>query len=78
MLVHLVNYDVTLDGEITPARDLEIEVAPPKGRTVRSIEFGSPPSALDKVEIQPAGKGRGVRFRARELRVYGLAVVELQ
>jgi hypothetical protein len=76
MLIHLVNYDVTLDGEITPARDIVVEAVPPRGKRVRSVGYSGNLSALAPVKFTAAGKG--VRFTAGQLGIYGLAVLELE
>jgi len=39
MLLHLVNYDVTVDGTITPARELKVHVAISRGQTARSVTW---------------------------------------
>lgn len=75
MLIHLVNYNVTVDGEITPARDVVVNVAPPAGRKVRSVSYSGTLRPLEPVKFAPAGKG--IRFTADQLGIYGLAAVEL-
>jgi hypothetical protein len=76
MLIHLVNYDVTLDGEITPARGIVVEAVPPRGKRVRSVGYSGNLSALEPVKFAAAGKG--IRFTAGQLGIYGLAVIELE
>lgn len=76
MLIHLVNYNVTIDGEITPAKNIAVNVAPPAAKKVRSIGYSGTLSALAPVKFTPNGKG--VRFTADQLGIYGLAVVELE
>ena len=76
MLIHLVNYNVTVDGEITPARGVVVDVAPPAGKKVRSVSYSGTLSPLESVKFAPAGKG--IRFTADQLGIYGLAAVELE
>jgi hypothetical protein len=76
MLIHLVNYNVTLDGEITPVRDVGVDVVPPAGKKVRSVGYSGTLSALAPVKFVPLGKG--IRFTADQLGIYGLAAIELE
>jgi hypothetical protein len=75
MLIHLVNYDVTLDGVITPAHGVNVEVAVPGGKKVESVHYSGSLSTLKPVKFQSAGSR--IRFQADEVGIYGLAVVEL-
>jgi hypothetical protein len=77
MLVHLVNYDVTLDGTITPARNLKLEVYVPQGRKVRSVLYCGDLAALKPVAFRRESP-RLVSFTADEAGVYGMAVLELE
>ncbi len=76
MLIHLVNYDVTLGGVITPARDVTVEVAPPAGKKVTSVRYSGSLAALEPAEFHSLGGG--IRFQADTVGIYGLAVLELQ
>jgi len=76
MLIHQVNYDVTLDGVITPARGVKVEVSVPEGKKVASVYYSGSLSALKPVKFQSAGSC--IRFEAGEVGIYGLAVIELQ
>jgi hypothetical protein len=77
MIVHLVNYNVTVDGDITPAKGLKVDIAPPRGKQVKSVEYSG---TLAKLRPAPfkAGKGGVVTFDADALDIYGMAVVELR
>lgn len=77
LALHLVNYDVTLDGALTPARDLKLEVALPVGRRARAVKYCGDLTALRGVPFQQLGAGR-IGFVADRLEAYGLAVVELE
>ncbi|MCF7830207.1 MAG: beta-galactosidase [Candidatus Marinimicrobia bacterium] len=80
MLVHLVNYDVTLDGTITPARDLQIQLSLPTGKKVKSVKFSGTLSDLQPLDFdakQKAGK-QVITFEPDKVEVYGLAVVRFE
>jgi len=77
LALHLVNYDVTLDGALTPARDLKLEVALPAGRRARAVKYCGDLTALKGAPFQQLGPGR-IGFVADRLEAYGLAVVELE
>jgi hypothetical protein len=74
-----VNYDVTVNGDITPARGLKVQLALPRGRTVRSIRYSGTLGEMQPVkwEITGANK-RSALFDLDQVNVYGLAVIELQ
>jgi hypothetical protein len=79
MAINLVNYDVTLDGDITPARNVNVQVAVPAGKKVRSIEYGGTLSSLQPVKFAAcSGKEPCVRFQADQVNIYGLAVLRLE
>ncbi len=77
LLVHLVNYDVTLDGSITPARNLKVEVLLPEGKKVHSILYSGNLTALKPVGFHQESP-RLVSFTADEMEIYALAVLELE
>ncbi|MBZ5596664.1 MAG: beta-galactosidase trimerization domain-containing protein [Acidobacteriia bacterium] len=79
MLVHLVNYDLTLDGDITPAKNVNVEVALPAGMKVRSIEYNGTLGAMQSVKFTSCGGSAPcVRFQADQINIWGLAVLTLQ
>jgi hypothetical protein len=80
LLVHLVNYDVTVDGTVTPARNVEVKVLLPKGVRIKQIRYsGSLSEMMPLTAATETSKGRSlVRFTAEEIRIYGLAVLELE
>jgi len=77
MAVHLVNYDLTIDGDVTPARNVNVEVALPPGRKVRSIEYNGTLDAMQPVKFAACGPSC-VRFQADQVNIYGLAVLTLE
>ncbi len=79
MLLHAVNYDVTVRGDITPARGLKVQVAPPRGRTVRSIRYSGTLGEMRPVKWESTSPKEGsVVFELDQVNVYGLAVIELE
>lgn len=79
LLVHLVNYDVTVDGTITPCRNSRIQLALPEGKKAKSVRYSGSLSELMPIEFSTIEKeGRQiVTFEVDEVQVYGLAVIEL-
>lgn len=78
MLLHAVNYDVTVQGDITPARGLRVQLALPKGKAVRRIRYGGTLGDLHPVKPERAApKQDSVVFELDQLDLYGLAVIEL-
>lgn len=78
MLVHLVNYDVTIDGVITPARDLSVQLVLPKGMQATKVSWSGNLGTMQPLSFQvDKGKAQVINFSLPEVQVYGLAVVEL-
>jgi hypothetical protein len=78
MLLHAVNYNVTVNGDITPARGLKIQLALPRGKTVRSIQYGGTLGEMHPVKWEGRATGQGsVVFDLDQVNIYGLAVIEL-
>ncbi|MBN2008800.1 beta-galactosidase trimerization domain-containing protein [candidate division KSB1 bacterium] len=80
MLVHLVNYDVTVDGVITPAKNVDIQLMLPKGKQIKSLMFNGMLSELSPVEFDSKrfADRDMIIFSVDQVDVYGLAVVQLQ
>jgi hypothetical protein len=80
LLVHLVNYDVTVDGTVTPARNVAVRVLLPAGARMKQIRYSGSLSEMKPVRARTENKaGRSlVCFTADEIQVYGLAVLELE
>jgi hypothetical protein len=80
ILVHLVNYDVTVDGTITPARDLQVQVLIPKGKKVKQVSYSGTLGKMMPFESKSKTRnGRQiVTFNPDVVNVYGLAIVELE
>ncbi len=76
LLVQLVNYDVTLDGTITPVENLAVQVKIPAGAQVKKVQFSG---NLSPVQEIPFKTGAGViMLHIPKVELYGLAIVELQ
>jgi hypothetical protein len=77
MLVHLVNYDVTIDGVITPAKQVGLQLLLPKGCRAARVSYSGDLSTLQPVtyQVDPANP-RLITFSVPEVQVYGLALVE--
>jgi hypothetical protein len=80
MAIHLVNYDVTVAGDVTPAKKVAVEVALPRGKKVRGLEYSGALSALEPLKYAPCKTGQSscLRFEADQVVVYGLAVLTLE
>jgi hypothetical protein len=80
LLLHVVNYDVTVDGVITPARDLKVQVAIPRGKTARNVTWSGTLGDMKPVKYESTRKeGRQVvLLDLDQVDVYGLAKIELE
>jgi hypothetical protein len=75
ILVHLVNYDVVLDGTITPAENVGIILSLPEGMSVKNVRYSGNLSDMRPVSFDT--KGQTIQFVIPQVGIYGLAVVEL-
>jgi hypothetical protein len=80
ILVHLVNYDVTVDGTITPVNDLQVQLLIPAGKKVKQVGYNGTLGKITPVEFKSqVNEGRQIiTFQPDVVNVYGLAVVELE
>lgn len=80
LLVHLVNYDVTVAGEVAPAQDAAVEALLPQGKRARRAVFSGVLSEMKPLEFtsRKQGSREKIAFTADRVNVYGLAVVELE
>ncbi|MFZ0391911.1 MAG: alpha-amylase family protein [Calditrichia bacterium] len=80
MLVHLVNYNVTLGGVITPAQDLKIQLSVPEGKKVKSVEYSGTLAQMNSLDFETEDRGGNtvITFSPDEVEVYGLAVVQFE
>ena len=79
MLLHVVNYDVTVDGAITPARELKVQVAIPRGRTARTVTWSGSLAEMKPVKYKAVSSAghQMLTLDLDELSIYGLAKIEL-
>jgi hypothetical protein len=80
MLVHLVNYDVTVDGTITPANNLQVQLLIPAGKKVKQVSYNGTlgKMALLEFKSQMSDGRQVITFEPDVVNVYGLAVVEME
>ncbi len=74
VLVHLVNYDVILDGTITPANDVELQIVIPDGKKVKKISYSGDLGKMQPVAFKE--KAGLVHFTIPNVDIYGLATIE--
>lgn len=80
LLVHLVNYNVTVDGDITPAKNVKAQIAIPEGRSVKNITYSGELGEMQsiKYDIEEKNGSSIAIVTFPELNIYGLAKVELE
>lgn len=80
MLVHVVNYDVTVDGTITPARNLKLQVALPPGKTAGKLNWSGTLSEMRPLSPKSSSyqDRQNLIVNLDEVRVYGLLSIELE
>lgn len=80
LLVHLVNYDVTVAGDVAPAQNAIVEVLLPQGKRARRAAYSGVLSEMKPLEFtsEKRGSREKIAFMADRVNVYGLAVVELE
>ena len=80
ILVHLVNYNVTIDGDITPATDVKAKIAIPEGLLVKNITYSGELGEMQnlKFDIEESKGKTMVTVTFPSLNIYGLAKIELE
>jgi hypothetical protein len=80
VLVHLVNYDVTVDGNLTSAQNLQVQLVVPEGKKVKGVSYSGTLAAMQPLKFAVVANAprQVIRFQADRLNIYGLAVVELE
>ncbi len=76
LLVHLVNYQVTLDGVVTPAAGARVQLRIPEQKKVTRITIGSPINKTAEVAFKKIGDT--IEFVFPPFEVYSLATVYLK
>lgn len=75
VLLHLVNYNVTIRGEITPASGVRCQLALPEGRTVEHAWLYRP--GLERSSLDPVVSNGTAQLTIPKVDIYALVVVEL-
>jgi hypothetical protein len=75
ILVHMVNYDVVLDGTITPAENIKVTLVLPAGKKAKNVIFSGNLTDMHPVSFDISGGT--ISFVLPSVDIYGLAVVEL-
>jgi hypothetical protein len=76
LLVHLVNYDVTLDGTVTPAKNIDLNILIPKGKNAKQVTYSG--SLSEMAPISFVRTDQTINMKIPEVQTYGLAIVQLQ
>ncbi len=75
-LVHLVNYQVTLDGVVTPAANARVRLRIPEDKRVTRVTVGSPGNRTATVRFER--KGGNIEFVFPPFEIYSLATIYLE
>lgn len=80
VLVHMVNYDVTIAGDVNQAENVNIRLVLPEGATPTSLKLGSIGEAMHEIEYVQAmvDNRQAIYFNVDHLDIYGLAVLDLK
>lgn len=80
ILVHLVNYNVTVNGDITPATDVNAKIAISEGLFVKNITYSGDLGKMQnlKFDIEESKGKTMVTVTFPSLNIYGLAKIELE
>jgi hypothetical protein len=80
MLVHVVNYDVTVDGTITPARNLRLQIALPPGKRAGKLTWSGTLSEMKPLIPESSARHdrQSLIVTLDEVGVYGLLNIELK
>jgi len=77
LLVHLVNYDVTVAGVQTPVEKVDLQICLPEGKKVKNINYSGTLSDMQPLEYQMK-KSNLVLVNIPRVEVYGLMVIEMK
>ncbi len=80
LLIHLVNYDVTIDGDITPATDVKAQIDIPVGLSVKNITYSGDLGEMQnlKYDIKESNGKIMANVTFPSLNIYGLAKIEFE
>ncbi len=76
LLVHLVNYDVTVDGIQTPVENVDLQICLPDREKIKSIRYSGNLSELKPLALK-SQKANMIELTLPVVEVYGLLVIEL-
>jgi len=79
ILLHLTNYNVTIDGKVTPVENINTQILIPSGKTVKRVLYSSDLQSMYKIDFEKSDypKGDLIRITLPEVNIYGLARIEL-
>jgi hypothetical protein len=72
-LVHLVNYQVTLDGVVTPAENARVRLLIPENKKISRLTIGSPINNTTTIDYEV--KENYIEFAVPSFEIYSLATV---
>jgi hypothetical protein len=80
ILVHLVNYNITVDGDITPATDIEAQITIPESLSIKNITYSGELGEMQnlKFDSEESNGKKIVNVTFPSLNIYGLAKIELE
>lgn len=80
LLVHLVNYNVTIDGDITPANNIKAQIALPEGRSIKSITYSGDLGEMKilKYDVQSKNGRSLANITFPSINIYALAKIEME
>ena len=70
-----VNYDVVLDGTITPTEGVNVEVVLPEGAVAQKIHFRGQLAQMESLDFE--AEGQKLKFTLPQVNIYDLAVIDL-
>jgi len=80
VLLYLVNYNVTVDGTITPAKNVAVQVVLPQGYNVSDVKFSGTLEEMVSIpfETKQINTQYVVKFIPAKVNIFGLALVEMK
>ena len=80
VLMNLVNYNVTIDGTITPAENVPVQLVFPGDKKLKSVRYSGNLAAMEPVEFTTEQKAgyQLISFNVPGVEVYGLAICEFE
>jgi len=80
ILVHLVNYNVTVNGDVTPSDEIRARVVIPGGQKVKRVLYSSDLGMMNELtyNVKSYSNGDMIEITFPHLNIYGLAGIELE